>query len=384
MIIGIPKEIINNEKRVAIVPETAKRLKHSGIDVLVESNAGAAAYFTNEEYERAGAKICQDYKEVYEKSDIIIKVRPLDFNNSAEKHESDLIRSGAVLISFLQPFNYLELIMKLKDRKITAFAMELIPRITRAQPMDALTSQSTVAGYKAIIFAANRLPKFLPLMMTAAMTVRPAKVLVIGAGVAGLQAIATARRLGAVVKGIDTRPAVKEQVESLGASFVVLPVHDEAEDKGGYAKDLGEEFYRKEQNFILPHLVESDIVVTTAQIPGKRAPLLITEDMVNKMRPGSVIVDLAIETGGNCSLSRAGEIIEKNGVIVYGFSDAPSSMPYHASMMYSKNIEAFLNEITNNGKININTENEIVKSTLITKDGEIFNEDIMNLIKKRG
>ncbi len=374
MIIGVPLEIGENEKRVSAVPDVIKKWIKDGNRVLVEKGAGEKALFSDEDYKKAGAEIIDDKEKLYESAHIILKVRAPEYNYAPGKREIDLLKKGAVLICFLQPFKNIELIKKLAEKGVTSFAMELIPRITRAQPMDALTSQSVVAGYRAVLFAAERLQKFMPLMMTAAMTVRPAKVLVIGAGVAGLQAIATARRLGAVVKGVDTRPAVKEQVESLGASFVALPVHDEAEDKGGYAKDLGEEFYRKEQEFILPHLVESDIVITTAQIPGRRAPVLITESMVEKMRAGSVIVDLAIETGGNCTLSQYGRIVEKNGVVIYGFANAPGSMPFQASLMYARNLDAFLQEILDKEGLKIDMNNEVIKSTLVTHEGRIVNE----------
>lgn len=372
MIIGIPKEISESEKRVSSVPEVVKKWVKKGHRVLVESGAGSTALFSDDDYRTAGAEIISERKDLFSKANLILKISA----DGSFRKEIDLLKEETVLVGFLQPFVNLELIKKFAEKKITTFAMELIPRITRAQPMDALTSQSMIAGYKAVLFAAEHLQKFMPLMMTAAMTVRPAKVLVIGAGVAGLQAIATARRLGAVVKGVDTRPTVKEQVESLGASFVVLPVHAEAEEVGGYAKDLGEEFYRTEQEFILPHLTESDIVITTAQIPGRRAPVLITEGMVEKMKPGSVIVDLAIDTGGNCSLSQSGKVFEKSGVIIYGFANAPSSMPYQASIMYSKNIDAFLNEIIGNRELKIDMENEIIRSTLVTFNGEIVNEKV--------
>jgi NAD(P) transhydrogenase subunit alpha len=372
VIIGIPKEISESEKRVSSVPEVVKKWVKKGHRVLVESGAGSTALFSDDDYRTAGAEIISERKDLFSKANLILKISA----DGSFRKEIDLLKEETVLVGFLQPFVNLELIKKFAEKKITTFAMELIPRITRAQPMDALTSQSMIAGYKAVLFAAEHLQKFMPLMMTAAMTVRPAKVLVIGAGVAGLQAIATARRLGAVVKGVDTRPTVKEQVESLGASFVVLPVHAEAEEVGGYAKDLGEEFYRTEQEFILPHLTESDIVITTAQIPGRRAPVLITEGMVEKMKPGSVIVDLAIDTGGNCSLSQSGKVFEKSGVIIYGFANAPSSMPYQASIMYSKNIDAFLNEIIGNRELKIDMENEIIRSTLVTFNGEIVNEKV--------
>ncbi len=383
MVIGVPVEIGENEKRVSAVPDVIKKWIKDGNRVLVEKGAGDNALFSDEDYKKAGAEIIGDKEELYESAHIILKVRSPEYYYAPGKREIDLFKKGSVLVCFLQPFKNIDLIKKLAEGGITSFAMELIPRITRAQSMDALTSQSMVAGYKAMLFAAERLQKFMPLTMTAAMTIRPAKVLVIGAGVAGLQAIAMARRLGAVVKGVDTRTAVKEQVESLGASFVVLPVQDEAEDKGGYAKDLGEKFYRKEQEFILPHLVESDIVITTAQIPGRRAPVLITESMVEKMMAGSVIVDLAIDTGGNCTLSQYGRIVEKNGVVIYGFANAASSMPLQASLMYARNLDAFLHEILDKGSLKIDIANEVIKSTLVTHEGKIVNEMLRAEVEKR-
>lgn len=379
---GIPKEIMDGEKRVSAVPEVVRKWIKEGHSVLVETKAGEHAYFYDDDYKNAGANIVVEKKQLYENSNIILKVLPPQYNSSAVINEIEFLKEGSILIGFLKPFQNPELIKTLAEKGVTSFAMELIPRITRAQPMDALTSQSMIAGYKAVLFAAENLQKFMPLMMTAAMTIRPAKVLVIGAGVAGLQAIATARRLGAVVKGIDTRSTVKEQVESLGASFVVLPVHEEAEDESGYAKDLGEDFYKKEQDFLLPHLVESDIVITTAQIPGRRAPVLLTESMIKQMKRGSIIVDLAIETGGNCTLSQYGKVINYNGITIYGFANAPSSMPYQASVMYSRNIDAFLQELIEKGKVKIDLNNEIIRNTIVTSEGKIVNEKLRTVMEK--
>lgn len=377
MIIGIPKEILEGEKRVAAVPEIVQKWTKEGIEVLVQSAAGESSFIKDEEYINAGAKIIADEENLFSQADIILKVQRPILNEKIGKDEVDLIKKGAILVSFIHPLYNLDLVKKLAERGINVFAMDAIPRITRAQSMDALSSQAMIAGYKAVLFAADQLPKFFPMLMTAAMTVRPAKVLIIGAGVAGLQAIATARRLGAIVKAIDTRPAVKEQVESLGASFVVLPVsHQEAEDERGYAKELPETFYKNEQEVISQHIGEADIVITTAQIPGKKAPLLITEEMVKLMKPGSVIVDLAIDTGGNCSVSEKGKIIKKYGITIYGFTNAASSMALQASQMYSRNIYEFLKEFVSKNEIKLDLNNEIVKETLIVYNSEIINKDV--------
>lgn len=382
MKIAIPKEITEGEKRVAAVPEIIQRWVKEGIEVFVQEEAGKASYIEDEEYKNAGANIICKEEDLYSEADIILKVQAPTFNNKINKDEVDLFKRGAILVSFIQPLYNLELVKKLASNGINAFAMDLIPRITRAQSMDTLSSQAMIAGYKAVLFAANQLPRFFPMLMTAAMTIRPAKVLIIGAGVAGLQAIATSRRLGAVVKAIDTRPAVKEQVESLGASFVVLPVsHEEAEDERGYAKELPESFYKSEQEVISQHIGEADIVITTAQIPGRRAPLLITEDMVKLMKPGSVIVDLAIETGGNCTLSDKSKIIQKHGIIIYGFSNAPSSMPLQASQVYSRNIYEFLKEFIDKNTIRIDLNNEIIRETLITYNSEIINKRVKGALE---
>jgi len=382
MKIAIPKEIIEGEKRVAAVPEVIQRWVKEGIEVLVQEGAGVSSYIGDEEYKNAGANIIKKEEDLYSEADIILKVQAPSFNSKINKEEVDLFKKGAILVSFLQPLYNLDLVKKLALKGINAFAMDLIPRITRAQSMDALSSQAMIAGYKAVLFAANQLPRFFPMLMTAAMTIRPAKVMVIGAGVAGLQAIATARRLGAVVKAIDTRPAVKEQVESLGASFVVLPVgHEEAEDERGYAKELPESFYKSEQEVISQHIGEADIVITTAQIPGKRAPLLITENMVKLMKPGSVIVDLAIETGGNCTLSEKSKIIQKYGIIIYGFSNAPSSMPLQASQVYSRNIYEFLKEFIDKDTVKIDLNNEIIADTIVTYNSEIINKMVKKALE---
>lgn len=366
MKIGVPKEIAPHERRVALVPETVAKLTKSGIEVQIEAGAGLGSSYPDGDYQAAGAQVISDRKTLFGTSDIFIKVQ----KPSAE--EIGLLREGSVLIGILQPLINPDLVQQLAQKKITAFAMDMIPRITRAQPMDVLSSQSTVAGYKAVLLASQYLPKFLPMLSTAAGTITPAKVFIIGAGVAGLQAIATARRLGAVVQAFDVRPAVKQEVESLGAKFVGLAL-EEAADKSGYAKELSEEHKQKERELIAKYVKESDVVITTALVPGKRAPLLITKEMVAAMKPGSVIIDLAAEQGGNCELTQAGQEIAVNGVTVVGPINLPSSMSYHASQMYSRNIASFLSLlITKEKQLNLDFNDEIIKGCCVTHDGKIL------------
>ena len=341
MKVGIPKESAAGETRVAVIPETVKRFVAKGIEVSVEAGAGAEAEFFDEQYREAGAKIEDSGETLLKGSDLILKIQP------PAESEVAMMREGAALITFLQPFSSMPLLQKLAARKITAMSMEMVPRITRAQNMDALSSMATVSGYKAVLLAANAFRRFFPMFMTAAGTIPPARALILGAGVAGLQAIATARRLGAVVEAFDARPVVKEQVESLGARFVELDVsHEEAEDEGGYAKELSEEHHKKELELIAGRLPRTDIIITTAQVPGKPAPELITEEMVKLLKPGSVIVDLAAETGGNCSLTQPGETTKKHGVTLIGLANLPGMMPVHASQMYSKNLGHLVEHLT--------------------------------------
>lgn len=371
MRVAVPKEIVANERRVALVPETVARLVKSGMEVLVETGAGERACFSNRAYEEAGAKLIADPATLFREADIVLKVQKPVTNEALSKHEVELLREGSVLIAFLQPLTNPDLVNKLAERKITSFSMDAIPRITRAQPMDALSSQSTVSGYKAVVLAANALPKFFPMLSTAAGTIAPAKVFIVGAGVAGLQAIATARRLGAIVQAFDVRPAVKEQVESLGAQFVGLAI-EEAEEKTGYAKELSEEHQRRERELIARYVKEADIVISTALVPGKRAPLLITAEMVQQMKPGSVIIDLAAEQGGNCELTQSDREIIENGVTILGPTNLPSSMPTHASQMYSRNISSFLLHLVRENKLNLDFNDEIIKGSCITHEGQIM------------
>jgi proton-translocating NAD(P)+ transhydrogenase subunit alpha len=357
MQVGVPKETAQGERRVALVPELVSKL--DGIEVVVEQYAGTAASFTDDAFAEAGASIGDPWA-----ADLVAKVRkPSD-------DELGKLRDGQVLIGFLQPLTDQEGIERLASRGVTAFAMESIPRITRAQSMDALSSQATVSGYKAVVLAADRLPKFLPMLVTAAGTVVPAKVLVIGAGVAGLQAIATARRLGAVVSGFDVRPVVKEQVESLGAKFLELGVVGE-ETEGGYARELSEEEQRRQQEELEARIGDFDVVITTALIPGRPAPKLIPQSAIESMRPGSVIIDLAAEAGGNADLTRPDEEVTHNGVTIIGPTNLPSSMPYHASQLYARNVTALVNHLAPEGELALDFEDEITAGACVTRKEEV-------------
>lgn len=381
MKIGIPREITENETRVALIPQSIKKITQKGIEVLVESKAGEVSLFADSEYESCGAVVVSDANELYSNSDIIIKIRKPEFNEKLGKHEIDLMKEESVLVSSLLPSTNLDTIKKLTARKISAFSLESIPRITRAQSMDILSSMSTIAGYKAVIIAASFLPRFFPMLMTAAGTVAPAKVFIIGAGVAGLQAVATSKRLGAVVEAFDTRPVVKEQIESLGARFVELDLGGEqTEGEGGYAKQVSKELHQKELDLIAKQVKKSDVVITTAQVPGKRAPILITENMVKEMQKGSVIVDLAADQGGNCELTELGKRVEKYGITICGFLNLPASMPTHASQMFSKNMESVINHLVKNGQLNLDLGDEINKGALITHKGVILQDSIKHLL----
>lgn len=352
---------------MALVPDTAAKLKAAGLDLTVEEGAGAAAFFSDNEYEKAGVVVVKDASSLLEDADAVLKVQ------APAVGEIDLIKKGAVLISFLQPATQGDIVRALAKRGVTAFSLELVPRISRAQSMDALSSQASAAGYKAVLMAAARLGKFFPMMMTAAGTVAPARVLVMGAGVAGLQAIATARRLGAVVSAYDVRPAVKEEVQSLGATFIELPLETQ-EGEGGYAREQSEEFLRKQRELIGEHIAKSDVVITTAAIPGRRAPLLVTADMVGGMRHGSVIVDLAADTGGNVELTKAGEELEVGGVSIIGTRNVPSTMPLHASQLYARNVANLLLHLVKDGAVHLDFEDEITKGSCVTHGGELVNE----------
>ena len=359
MRIGVPREVTPGERRVALVPDVAARLGDSGFEIVVERGAGVAASFPDDAYVEAEASIVADVHDV----DAVVKVR----KPTAE--EADRLRDGQVLVGFLEPLTDSEGIERLTKRGVIAFAMESIPRITRAQPMDALSSQSTVAGYKAVLLAAERLPRFFPMLMTAAGTVPPAKVIVLGAGVAGLQAIATARRLGAVVTGFDVRPVVKEQVESLGATFLEVGVRGE-ETEGGYAGELTPEEQERQQQELAARIPDFDVVVTTALVPGRPAPRLIPTAAVEAMRPGSVIVDLAAEAGGNCDLTQPGAETEHGGVTIVGFTNLPSTMPFHASQLYARNAAALLQHLAPQGELVLDWNDEITSGACVTRVAE--------------
>ena len=376
MNIGILRENLKNEACVAIVPEMVKDLSKIGAQVFIEKNAGDKAHFYDDQYVKFGAQIIADTKSIYGKSDLILKVQPPGLAEVARMKE------GNILIGFLSPTTNRELVEKLLAKKITAFSMELIPRITRAQSMDALSSMSTVAGYKAVLLATEHFSKFFPLLMTAAGTVPPASVFVLGAGVAGLQAIATAKRLGAKVEAFDVRPAVREQIESLGARFIEMELAENLETAGGYAKSASEDFIKRELEAIGSRLPKTDIVITTALVFGKKAPLLITEKMVETMRPGSIIIDLAAEQGGNCELTEAGKIVRKNGIIIYGPVNLPAAMPTHASQMYSKNIVNFVKHIFGSQEQKLNFDDEITRSSCVCHNGELVSEIVKNVYSK--
>ncbi|MEE8341785.1 MAG: Re/Si-specific NAD(P)(+) transhydrogenase subunit alpha [Candidatus Neomarinimicrobiota bacterium] len=382
MIVAIPKEVLPGENRVAAIPATVKELIKKGMEIIVESGAGEKSFFSDESYKEAGATIEKDTKLLYGKADLVLKVNHPVFNDVQKKHEAQLLKAGSAFVSFFQTTREQDAVKILVNRKITGFSMHLIPRTTLAQKMDALSSQSNIAGYKAVLIGAAHLGKYMPLLMTAAGTIPPAKVLVLGAGVAGLQAIATAKRLGAQVEVFDVRPDVKEQVESLGAKFVeVKSDSDDGVGEGGYAKETSEDYKQRQQELIKEHIAKSDIVVTTALIPGRPAPLLIPKDMVEGMKPGSVIIDLAAENGGNCELTEAGKIIIHKEVLVDGSLNLPGTMPIHASQLYAKNITSFVTYMCPEGKLNLDMEDEIISGAMFTHNGEIVNEMTKNALK---
>ncbi len=362
--VAVPKETAPKERRVAVTPEIAGRLVKQGFSVRVEAGAGEGAYFPDAAYEAAGAEVVPDKAALYPEAELILKVQPPD------EDEVDLMQKGAVVVGFLQPHRFPERVKRMAEKGVNAFALELIPRITRAQAMDVLSSQATAVGYKAALIGADLLPKFFPMLTYAAGTIRPAKVLVLGAGVAGLQAIATARRLGAVVEAYDVRRAAGEQVRSLGAKFLELDIDAEAE--GGYARELTPEEKEKEKQMVADAVARADVIITTAQIPGKRAPILITKEMVERMRPGAVIIDVAAESGGNCELTQPGEKVEHNGVTIYGPINLPSELAVHASEMYAKNLYNFIALLTQDGEtLAPDWSDEILAKSVLIWDGEV-------------
>jgi len=371
--VATPKELLHDEHRVALVPDTATRLIAAKLDVAIQAGAGAEAFIPDDAYQAVGAKVVTHAADMLQDAQVVLKVQ------APMPSEVTLLAKDSLLISFLQPATQGDIVKALASRGVTAFSLELLPRISRAQSMDALSSQASAAGYKAVLMAGERLGKFFPMMMTAAGTVAPARVLVMGAGVAGLQAIATARRLGAVVSSYDVRPAVKEEVQSLGATFIELQLEAQ-EGEGGYAREQSEEFLRKQRELIGEHVAKSDVVITTAAVPGRRAPLLVTGDMVRAMRPGSVIVDLASETGGNVELTKAGEDVDVNGVTIIGTRNIPSTMPLATSQLYARNVANLLLHLVKDGAINLDFDDEITKGACVTHEGEIVNERAKQMV----
>jgi H+-translocating NAD(P) transhydrogenase subunit alpha len=373
---GVPTETYPDEHRVALVPGVLPSLAKAGIEVIVETGAGERAGFSDDDYRAKGAQVASR-AEVFSEADVILQVRAHGANREQGRADLGALRGGQSVIGLLDALTEADAASELARTGVSAFAMELMPRITRAQSMDVLSSQATIAGYKAVLLAAEHLPRMFPMMMTAAGTIAPARVFVLGAGVAGLQAIATAKRLGALVEAYDVRPAVKEQVESVGARFVELPLETAAaEDKGGYAVAQDESFYKRQRETLTRVVANADVVITTAAIPGKRSPVLITREMVEGMQLGSVIVDLAAERGGNCEATRADEVVELNGVKILGPTNLPATVPYHASQMYAKNITTFLLHLVKDGQLNVDTEDEITRETLVARGGEVVHERV--------
>ena len=377
MIIAVPKEIENNETRVSITPQSAAELIKTGYKVKIESNAGEKSFFFDNDYQDVNAEIINSKDKLIDSADIILKVTPPSIE------EIKLMSKGTLCVSFFQPTIDLEKVKTMTDMGITGMSMHLVPRTTLAQKMDALSSQANIAGYKAVLMGSVHMGVYMPLLMTAAGTIRPAKVLILGAGVAGLQAIATAKRLGSQVEAFDVRPEVKEQVESLGAKFVeVESDSDDGVGEGGYAKETSDDYKQKQQELIREHISKADMVVTTALIPGRKAPILIGKDVVDIMKPGSVIMDLAAENGGNCELTKKDEVVNHNKVIIDGTSNIPATMPVHASELYAKNIAALITYMTDESKINLNMEDEIISGSTFTHDGKITHEPTKEIIER--
>lgn len=383
MRIAIAKEIEVDENRVAMIPDHVAKLVKQGLEVWVEKGAGERSFFHDADYQNAGAQIIADPHQLWREADLVLKVKPPQARENGQAEIEDL-RSGAALISFLNPLGDPQSIQRLAHRHITAFGLELIPRTSRAQSMDALSSQAAIAGYKAVLIAAAALPKFFPMLTTAAGTIAPAKVFVMGAGVAGLQAIATARRLGAVVEAFDIRPAVKEEVQSLGAKFVEIKFEEDTVAAGGYAKEISEAAKQRSQEIVAEHIKNSDVVITTAQVPGKKAPLLVTEEMVAHMKPGSVVVDIAAEQGGNCACTEPGKDVQHHGVTIIGPINLPSSMPIHASQMYSKNVLTLVQYLVKDGQLKLDFTDDITSDTCLTHGGEIRNSRVKEALEREG
>jgi len=378
--VGIVKESYPGERRVALVPSNVSLLTKLGLEVLVQAGAGEAAGYPDPFYTDKGARVVPNREDAFA-ADLILQVRAAGANSVSGDDDLPLIRSGQTIVGMVDPLGEPQAVARVAERGATLFALELIPRITRAQSMDVLSSMATVAGYRAVLLAAVELPKMFPMLMTAAGTVTAAKVFIIGAGVAGLQAIATARRLGAVVRAYDVREAVKEQVESLGAKFVELPIEaNEAEAEGGYAREMDEHFYRRQRELMIQVVGSSDVVITTAAIPGRRSPVLVTEEAVQAMAPGSVIVDLAAERGGNCELTKADERVVAHGVTILGPTNLVAEAPYHASQMYSKNIATFARQLISEGELKLDLEDEVIQDTLLAREGEVVHSRLREML----
>lgn len=369
----VPKETAAGESRVAATPESVRAFVKAGLTVSIESGAGDTAFMSDEQFTTAGAAIVPR-AEGFAQADIVAAVGPPPLADLAR------MRPSSLLVAFLAPHRNVDVVRALAQGNVSSMAMELIPRTTRAQTMDALSSQASIAGYKAALIAANELPRYFPLLMTAAGTIKPAKIVVMGAGVAGLQALATARRLGGIVEVSDIRPAVKEQVQSLGGRFIDLPMQESGEGSGGYAREVSADFLDRQREVISRHIAAADVVITTAQVPGKKAPVLVTRQMVEMMRPGSLIIDLAVDSGGNCEVAREGEV-NHNGVRVLGISNLASTMPHDASLLYSRNVQALLSEVVQKGSINVNMENEIIRGAMLTHAGAVTHAPTAELVK---
>jgi H+-translocating NAD(P) transhydrogenase subunit alpha len=382
MIVGVPRESYPGERRVAMVPAVVPTLTKAGLEVIIEADAGSAAGYLDADYTAKGAKIVPSRADVFGRADIVLQVLCYGSNDRTGKADVPLYRQGQALVGFLRPLGSLDTVQEIASKGVLAFSVELMPRTTRAQSMDALSSMGTICGYKAVLLAADRLPRIFPMLTTAAGTLMPSRVFIIGCGVAGLQAIATAKRLGAVVSAYDLRPVVKEQVQSLGGRFVELPIEaKDAQDARGYATAQGEDFYRKQRELLGKVVAESDVVITAAVIPGKKSPILVTKEMVTGMAPGSVIVDLAAERGGNCELTKAEQTIVEHGVTIDGTINLASTVPYHASQMYARNLASFLVYLVKDGKLQLNLQDEIVRETLLTQNGEIVNARLREIYK---
>jgi H+-translocating NAD(P) transhydrogenase subunit alpha len=384
MVIGVPRESFPGERRVAIVPAVVPGLAKAGLEVVIEAGAGSAAGYLDADYAAKGARLVAERSEVFRLADVVVQVLCYGSNDRTGKADLPMLRPGQILVGFLRALGSLETIQELAGAGVTAFSVELMPRITRAQSMDVLSSMATICGYKAVLLAADRLPKLFPMLTTAAGTITPARVFVIGAGVAGLQAIATARRLGAATSAYDLRAAAKEQVLSVGGRFIELPIlAADAEDARGYAKAQDDTFYKRQAELLGNVVGESDVVITAAVIPGKKSPILVTREMVRRMAPGSVIVDLAAERGGNCEATSAGNVVEEDGVTVIGYINLASSVPYHASQMYARNVTAFLLHLFRDGRLHAGVDDEIARETLVTQGGEIVNPRVREFFSLR-